>query len=94
MKQHYFSLSFCPTNDTSIRLLKQIVEPSVFEAGDKNKMREATINKRYDCLIRILSSVITLTQLDLNTGLYRSHKQEPIRTHPFRTGSLFLSRVI
>ncbi len=74
MKQHYFSLSFCPTNDTSIRLLKQIVEPSVFEADDKNKRREATINKRYDCLIRILSSVITLTQLDLNTGLYRSHK--------------------
>jgi len=74
MKQHYFSLSFYPTTDESISLLKQIVEPSVFEAGDKNKVRETTINKRYDCLIRILSSVITLTQLDLNTGLYRSHK--------------------
>mgnify|MGYP000137809773 FL=1 len=71
MKQHYFSLSFYPTTDESISLLKQIVEPSVFEAGDKNKVRETTINKRYDCLIRILSSVITLTQLDLNTGIRR-----------------------
>ncbi len=74
MKQHYFSLSFCPANDEAISLLKQLVEPSIFEAGDKNKARETTLDKRYDCLIRILSSVITLTQLDLNTGLYRSHK--------------------
>jgi len=74
MKEHYFSLSFHPIANETVSLLKEIVNPSVFEASDKNSTRKITLDKRYDCLIRILSSVITLTKLDLNTGLYRTHK--------------------
>ncbi len=47
---------------------------SVFGRGDKNKASKATTENRYDCLVRLLSSLIALTKLSTEVGLFRGMK--------------------
>ena len=71
---HYLSLSVYPLSSNTIETLKSLADVSVFGKGDKNKASKVTAANRYDCLVRLLSSLIALTKLSSEVGLYRSMK--------------------
>jgi hypothetical protein len=71
---HYLSLSVYPLSSSTIDTLKSLADVSVFGKGDKNKASKVTVANRYDCLVRLLSSLIALTKLSTEVGLYRSMK--------------------
>lgn len=71
---HYLSLSIYPLSSNTIDTLKSLADVSVFGKGDKNKASKVTVGNRYECLVRLLSSLIALTKLFTEVGLYRSMK--------------------
>jgi hypothetical protein len=71
---HYLSLSVYPLSSNTIETLKSLADVSVFGKGDKNKASKVTVANRYDCLVRLLSSLIALTKLSTEVGLFRSMK--------------------
>jgi len=71
---HYLSLSVYPLSSNTIDTLKSLADVSVFGKGDKNKASKVTVGNRYECLVRLLSSLIALTKLFTEVGLYRSMK--------------------
>ena len=71
---HYLSLSLYPLSSSTIDSLKSLGDLPVFGRGEKNKASKVTVGNRYDCLVRLLSSLIALTKLSTEVGLYRSMK--------------------
>jgi len=71
---HYLSLSLYPLSSSTIDSLKSLADVSIFGRGEKNKASKVTVGNRYDCLVRLLSSLIALTKLSTEVGLYRSMK--------------------
>ena len=72
--QYHLSLSIYPLSSSTIGSLKSLGDLPVFGRGDKNKASKKTVENRYDCLVRLLSSLIALTKLSTEVGLYRSMK--------------------
>lgn len=73
-KQYPLSLSCYPSAADVADLLGRVGESSIFSKGQKNKASKKTVENRYDCLVRLLSTMITLTKLSTEVCLYRSMK--------------------
>lgn len=73
-RQYPLSLSCYPSAVAVADLLGRVGESSIFSKGQKNKASKKTVENRYDCLVRLLSSMIALTKLSTEVGLYRSMK--------------------
>ena len=73
---HHSPLSFSiyPLSSSAVGSLKSLGDLPVFGRGDKNKASKATTENRYDCLVRMLSSMIVLTKLSSEVGVFRSMK--------------------
>jgi len=79
-RQYPLSLSCYPLVAAAADSLRRVGESSVFSRGEKNKASKETVENRYDCLVRLLSSMIALTKLSSEVGLYKSMKTAAFTT--------------
>jgi hypothetical protein len=76
------SLFIRPVTLDTVKEFRALGDTPEFARGQRNKVSEESLENRYDCLVRLLSSVIVLSRLDPGIWLYRSMKASSFTNAP------------